>query len=304
MDFERLSRISFKHLTVLHVMLDTYSVTKTAQILSVTPSSVSKILSQLKQGLSDELFLRDSGQLLPTSYALKIAPTVNSMLANMNQLLTEEAFQPAHFDGKFAFSMRQSTFEIFAKPLGKLTVDAAPNAKLQVTTKARYGFQALHSGLIDFILLPHDVTQTPSHNKELSWEPIIEDERVCLMRPEHPLANSTLSQQDYLQASHVDVLDSELSESLFEKILKQYEHERNTKISVSDYGCAALLCQHSDIVLTCSKAWADVSLQAQGLVQKTLPFAGNKLAYSLVWNRFNTNAHTISWLVNYLRSRD
>lgn len=48
MDYLHLSRVSLKHLTVLHVMLNTHSVTQTAEQLYVTPSSVSKTLSQLR----------------------------------------------------------------------------------------------------------------------------------------------------------------------------------------------------------------------------------------------------------------
>lgn len=303
MDFEQLSRIGFKHLMVLHVMLDTGSVTNTADILSVTPSSVSKVLSQLKVALSDELFLRNEGKLQPTPYAMQIAPAVNSMLASMNHLLTEEQFNPARFTGKFCFSMRESTLEVFASSLGKLTIDAAPNAQLQITTKARYGFQALHSGLIDFILLPHGINQKPIHNKDLSWESILSDQLICLMRPEHPLASEELNQQVYFQAGHIDVLDSELTPSLLDIITEQNHQQRQTKIAVADYGSAATLCRQADLIMTCSKAWAEVSLQAKNLVQKPLPFASKELAYSLVWNRTSTNGHTISWLVNYLQNR-
>lgn len=49
MDYIALSRISLKHLTVLHMLLTTHSVTQAAERLCVTPSSVSKTLSQLRE---------------------------------------------------------------------------------------------------------------------------------------------------------------------------------------------------------------------------------------------------------------
>ena len=42
MDLAKLSRISMKHLITLHVMLDTLSVTASAERLCLSPSSVSK----------------------------------------------------------------------------------------------------------------------------------------------------------------------------------------------------------------------------------------------------------------------
>ena len=51
MDLVKLSRISMKHLITLHVMLDTLSVTAAAERLCLSPSSVSKTLSQLRSNL-------------------------------------------------------------------------------------------------------------------------------------------------------------------------------------------------------------------------------------------------------------
>ncbi len=84
MDYISLSRISLKHLTVLHVLLTTHSVTSAAEQLCVTPSCVSKILSQLRSVLNDELFYRDGTQLIPTSYALSIGPAIHGILSSMN----------------------------------------------------------------------------------------------------------------------------------------------------------------------------------------------------------------------------
>ena len=73
MDYVALSRISLKHLTVLHVLLSTHSVSGTAEVLCVTPSSVSKTLSQLREQLKDELFYREGTSLVPTPFALSVA---------------------------------------------------------------------------------------------------------------------------------------------------------------------------------------------------------------------------------------
>ncbi|MGF1751528.1 MULTISPECIES: LysR family transcriptional regulator [Vibrio] len=301
MDFDGLSRVSFKHLTALHVMLNTNSVTKSAEILSVTPSSVSKTIAQLREILRDELFYRDGTQLTPTRYALKIAPLVHSMLASMNGLLNQTNFIPHRFEGRFSLSMRESTFELFAKPLAHLTNECIPNGKLNILTKAKYGFDALMSGQVDFIILPHDVSQSPTNMKDLIWEPILEDEFVCLMSPSHPLANQELTIEAYLDSQHVGITDSELNRPYFEQTLRQTHRARDVKVMLPDFGSAAILCHQSNLLFTCSKKWADVAMQAKGLVAKPAPFDYGRLGYSLVWNKASINDHSIQWLCNYLR---
>ncbi|KFA98415.1 LysR family transcriptional regulator [Vibrio sp. ER1A] len=302
MDIEGLSKVGFKHLLALHVMLDTSSVTKSAEVLSVTPSSVSKTITQLRDILDDELFYRDGSQLTPTPYAVKIAPLIHSMLASMNGLLNQTRFEPNSFEGRFSLSMRESTFELFAHSLARLTIECTPKAKLQIMTKARFGFDALHSGQVDFIILPHDVSQAPTNTKELIWEVILEDELVCLMSSGNTLAGRELTIDDYLNSQHIGISDAELNRPYFEQTLRQKYRARDVKVNVSDFGAAAVLCHQSNLLFTCSKKWADIALQAKGLVAKPLPFEYGKVAYSLVWNRASINDHAIAWLCNYLRN--
>ncbi|USD63276.1 LysR family transcriptional regulator [Vibrio sp. SCSIO 43140] len=301
MDIEGLTRVGFKHLLALHVMLDTCNVTKAAEQLSVTPSSVSKTITQLREILDDELFFRDGTSLTPTPYAVEIAPLIHSMLASMNGLLNQARFEPSAFEGRFSLSMRESTFELFAHSLAKLSTNYIPKAKLNIMTKAKFGFGALHSGQVDFIILPHDVSQPPTNTKELVWEVVLQDELVCLMSPEHPLADVELTVEHYLNSQHIGIAESELSRPYFEQTLRQQHGTREVKIVVPDFGAAAVMCHQSELLFTCSKHWADVARQAKGLTVKTLPFEYGKVAYSVVWNRASINDPAVQWLCTYLR---
>lgn len=301
MDYLHLSRISLKHLTALHIMLNNHSVTLTAEQLCVSPSSISKTLSQLRVLLNDELFYRDGTQLIPTPFSIKIAPTVHSILASMNGLLHQEQFNPTSYSGSFCLSMRESTFEIFAPTLAKIAAIDAPHARFNIHSKEQLGFDALLSGQVDFILLPHDISQPPTNNKDLVWERILDDEMICLMSVNHPLSKQVLSVEDYLSYKHIGILDKELAQPYFEQNLTQQHQSRQMAMSVADFGSAAVLCHHTDFLFTSSKCWAEKALQAQGLAQKALPFDYGKVAYSLVWNKPNMNDQAMTWLRNQLR---
>lgn len=301
MDLIQLSRISIKHLTTLHVMLSTHSVTETAQVLCVSPSSVSKTLTQLRAFLDDELFYRDGSHLIPTPFAVKVGPTIHSVLGSMNALLHQQEFEPIHYSGVFRLAMRESTFEMFARTFSYLISSQAPDASLHIHSKEQLGFDALLNGQVDFILLPHDKSQPPTNDKDLVWETILEDEMICLMSASHPLANTDLTIDDYLQYKHIGIFDKELSQPYFEHILKQQHQPRHVAISVADFGSAAVLCQQSDFLFTCSKQWATMALQAKGLVSKPLPFDYGEVAYSLVWHKPSLNDQAMNWLYQQIK---
>ena len=62
MDLIALSRLGGRHLVTLHLLLDTQSVTRSAERLCTTPSTVSKTLNQLRDLLGDQLLYRQGNQ--------------------------------------------------------------------------------------------------------------------------------------------------------------------------------------------------------------------------------------------------
>lgn len=301
MDFIQLSRINFKHLTVLHVMLSTHSVTRCADLLCMSSSSVSKTLSQLRLLLNDELFYRDGTQLIPTPFALKVAPTLHLIINNMNGLLHQTTFVPEQFTGQFSLAMRESTFDIFAPTIINIFTQQTPNAQFEIHAKEQLGFDALLSGLVDVIVLPHDKSQPPSNEKQLIWETVIEDEMICVMRADHPLAKLELSIEAYLAYKHVGIFDKALNQPYFEQILKQQYSARETVISVADFGSAATVCKQSDFLFTCSKKWFAVASQTQGLIAKPLPFDYGQVVYSMVFNKLALNEPALAWFFGNIK---
>ena len=296
MDLIKLSRISMKHLVTLHVMLDTLSVTASAERLCLSPSSVSKTLTQLRESLNDELFYRHGNQLVATPLARRLGPTVHQMINEMNQMLTQEAFDPASYQGRFSLAMRESTFELLAASLTARVLALAPGMRLEIWSRESMGLDSLSKGQLDFILLPHDKSQPPSANSNLVWETLLDDEMVCLMSADHPLADKTLTVEDYLHYGHVSIMDSDLNVPFFEMQLAQQHHKRRIAVTVPDFGSAAVMCHHSELLFTCSRQWADVALQAKGLVIKPLPFNYGEVSYSLVWHQPSMNDPAQRWL--------
>ena len=297
MDLAKLSRISMKHLITLHVMLDTLSVTASAERLCLSPSSVSKTLAQLRFSLNDELFYRHGNKLVATPLARRLGPSVHQIINDMNQIITQETFNPAHYEGRFSLAMRESTFELLVVKLSAHVLNLAPNIRLDICSKDSIGFDGLVKGTLDFIILPHDLSQPPIARSELVWETLINDEMICLMNPEHPLATqAVMTLEDYLSYSHIGIADADLNTPFFEMLLAQQAYNRVVPISVPDFGCAALMCHHSELLFTCSRRWAESAFQARGLVTKALPLDYGKVAYSLVWHLQSMNDPAHRWL--------
>ena len=198
--------------------------------------------------------------------------------------------------------MRESTLEIFAPIISDILSNQAPNAHIDIHSKEQLGFDALLSGQVDAIILPHDKSQPPTNEKQLVWETVIDDEMVCLMKSNHPLATKPLTVENYLTYKHIGIFDKELNQPYFEQLLTQQHQPRNMAMSVADFGSAAAMCHHSDFLFTCSKKWFEVAQQAQDLIEKPLPFGYGQVVYSVVYNKLSLNDQALNWLLNRIKN--
>ena len=147
----------------------------------------------------------------------------------MNQILHQGEFEPESYTGTLALSMRESTFDLFCDRISAISSKLS-SAKIQIFAKEQLSFEALLRGQVDFMILPHDISQPPTRSRDLIWEQIEQDEMICLMNPKHSLANKPLSIEDYLSCQHVGILDKDLSEPYFEQLLTQQYQPRQVRI--------------------------------------------------------------------------
>ncbi|MFM2586728.1 LysR family transcriptional regulator [Vibrio sp. TBV020] len=88
-------------LNALHVFLalmQARTTQRAAQKIGRSQSYVSKVLAQLREDLSDPLFIREAGGLVPTDYALAIEPKVKLALEQLDMALIPEEFSPKNLE--------------------------------------------------------------------------------------------------------------------------------------------------------------------------------------------------------------
>ncbi len=116
MDLIALSRLGGRHLVTLHLLLDNQSVTRTAERLCTTPSTVSKTLNQLRDLLGDQLLYRQGNQLLLTPMAERLAPTLHRLLGGTERPHSPECLQPAAVAGQLAAGIARERDDLAGGP--------------------------------------------------------------------------------------------------------------------------------------------------------------------------------------------
>ncbi|MGY6040424.1 LysR family transcriptional regulator [Aeromonas sp. AE23HZ002T15] len=282
MDLIALSRLGGRHLVTLHLLLDSQSVTRSAERLCTTPSSVSKTLNQLRELLGDQLLYRQGNQLLLTPFAERIGPSLHRLLRELNGLTSQEGFDPANWQGQLHIALRESGMTWPMGPILGRLMKEVPGLVPVIWNKEEQALTALAAGKLDFVILPHDQSQPLPSQAGLVWEPLREDRLTCLLRADHPALSRDWDLDAYLSWRHIAIRDTELASPFFEQSLAQLQVRRQIGATLPDFGGAAALLRQSDLILTTLEGWARQAC-LPGLVSRPVPFDFGALTHSLVW---------------------
>lgn len=282
MDLIALSRLGGRHLVTLHLLLDSQSVTRTAERLCTTPSTVSKTLNQLRDLLGDQLLYRQGNQLLLTPFAERLGPTLHRLLSELNNLTSQDGSDPQTWQGQLRFALRESSMVWPMGPILGQLMQEVPGLEPNVWNKDEQGLTALAAGKLDFVILPHDQSQPLPRQPDLVWETLREDRLVCLLRADHPALDKPWDLDAYLSWRHIAIRDQELANPFFEQSLAQLQVRRQIGATLPDFGSASALLRQSDLILTAIEGWA-LQSAALGLAIRPVPFDYGAVTHSLVW---------------------
>jgi len=95
MNISDIRKLDGSLLLVFHDLLRTHNASSTAERLALSQSAVSQSLSRLRKLFADQLFVRRSHGLEPTSRAIELGPRVDDLLSRFEFAIGQEAFAPA-----------------------------------------------------------------------------------------------------------------------------------------------------------------------------------------------------------------
>lgn len=241
-------------LRVFSILMRERSVSRTATRLNQSQPAISTALKRLREIFGDPLLIKDKQRMVPTERALQLEVSVRVVLGEIDVLLAPgTAFEPATTKQVF----RIGTPDYLAPPLMAAVVNymrgTAPNARLLLQPLGPdYDFEeALAEGELDVVI--GNWPQPPEH---LRTTLLLEDEIVCLVDRDHPLAGG-MKVADYLQGAHVvPLLYSMTQRGVVETSLAAQRMARTAAVTVPYFGMAPHLLPGTDLIFTTSRHFA------------------------------------------------
>jgi len=175
--------MEISHLRTLLAVLETSSVTRAAEKVSLSPGAVSQQLHALGAGIGTELFVRSGKRIVPTAAALRVGEHARSILHQVQMIEQEFVNDPAGDTRPFHFASGATTLIYrLSAPLRQIR-KRFPKTEMHVTVAATEEIvEGLLSRRFDLGLI-----SLPVAEDKLTILPLYEEELLGL-RPSHERA--------------------------------------------------------------------------------------------------------------------
>ena len=234
-------------LAVAIALYDCGSVTRAAEWLSMSQSSVSMALSRLRTAVGDPLFVRGPTGMTPTPRAIRLVASARPLLTQVQAGLREEDFEPEATRTTFTFAMSDIGEMVFLPPLLARVQRLAPNASLRtVALKPRELEHALEQGEVDLA-----IGYFPDlHGKTFMQQRLFSHHFCCLVSADHPVLARSLTRETFLELEHAVVYPEGRSQEIFERFLARHRISRKVVLVTPHFMSLPMIIARSRLVAT------------------------------------------------------
>jgi LysR family transcriptional regulator, nod-box dependent transcriptional activator len=173
----RLRMANLDLLPVLHELLRTRSVTRTAQSFNMTQPAISRALRHLRAVFDDQLLVPNGREALLTERAQALMAPLRRTLGDLDLMLTPGGpFDPASETAHILISTADYVTQLLAPILTEICAREAPHVVLDFALVAMRNVEDLAK--VDFMIGPRAFGQ--ALGKRLGSLPLWRDEMVCI----------------------------------------------------------------------------------------------------------------------------
>ena len=280
-------------LIVFDAVMREKHVTRAAKRIGMTQPAVSNALNRLRYIAKDDLFVRSSSGVIPTTRALELGPPIRQAIH-----LVENAFDPSSFDPKnstdeFNIAISNYTASILFPKLAECLEKEAPNINVRSKQLGDVDLlKELEAANIDFIIAGQQLEET----ENVVSQHLYDEDFVCVLRKGHPYAKKKqLSIKEFSQSKHLMVATTGKAFGFVDYLLEAKGLKRRVAMTVNQFLVAPAIIRNSDMVLTVSRRVAE-RFRLDSVKVYPLPLITNPLKLKLIWHKRSDTNPGNKWL--------
>jgi DNA-binding transcriptional LysR family regulator len=198
----RFKGLDLNLLVALDALIETRSVSRSAERLGLSQPAMSAALARLRDFFCDDILVARGRRMHPTALAESLAPRVRELLSGADALIAAStAFDPSTSERTFQLVASDYITAAVLAPLIRRLSTSAPGVRIEIVAPDTRSDDMLERGLVDMIITPAEFIES-DHPTEL----LFEEKHLVAGCAENPaLVRGRVTRAAFMSAGHVGV---------------------------------------------------------------------------------------------------
>jgi DNA-binding transcriptional LysR family regulator len=256
------------------------NVSKVAEVMGVSQPAVSNALKRLRTALGDDLFLRTTHGMEPTTLARQLAEPIAYAIDTIKAAVNQQVdFDPSVAKRNFLLGLSDLGEMYFLPPLLAHVGQQAPKVSI---TAVRNNLSTLkddmENGRVDL-----SIGVCPQLQGSFFRQRLYRERYVCAFRKGHPLAGKPLTLADYKNCEHV-IVTAGNDHCEVDRLLERKGIERRIRATVPHFSALGHILQTTNLVATLPARMYDIIAAPFGLCHAEHPAQLPEVSIGIFWH--------------------
>lgn len=270
--------IEIAELPALVALLEERHVTRAAERLGITQSSMSHRLHALRTQLGDELLVRARDGYVLTPRAQALLPPLRETVDRFEQALLPDTFDPATCELTVKMAV-PDLLAPFLPGLTRLLFELAPRLRLEVAAVGADMNAALEDGRTWLAVAPE-----PMADERLVLRNLGALAFGVVARSGHPAFRGQLSVEKWLKYPHAVVSVGHAAPNRIDDALRRLKKERRVGLVVQGFLSGLVAVAQSDLLMNAPLPLATEVTRLLGIETRALPIDVPPVRFALMWH--------------------
>ncbi len=278
---------------LLRLFLEVYecnSVSRAAERLGLTQSTVSHGLERLRRALEDPLFVKDGRNIVPTAQADFLAPRMRAALSALESLVESQEFVPSREVRPVAIACNAHELQQEIPALVRRLREDAPDLPVRIVPMGRNGIirALLDDPSVDMAI----GVRTGSHPQEFESMLFLSDRMAVFY--DATKRGPVESLEEFASARHAVLNFGGGRPSLLDVRLTELGRERRIHLEATNLALLGELIRGTDMITTMQARFGATALS--GLARSAAPVELPPVHYDVVWHSRQAQSRRHAWL--------
>ncbi len=273
-------------------LMETLSLTRTAEALGIGQPAVSHALNRLRDELRDPLFVRSGRGFKPTPHALDITERVRQVMGMMDSLPLTQSFDPAKAKGELIIGANEYQRDLLLPHFHRQLRQQAPHLRLRIVSNPLDPLALIRDESVDLVLTP-----TPPDKADVHLLQLNSDKQAIFYDSDS--RDEPRTKADFLGASYV--VPEVIYDSATGFIHRDYSpvpgHDIRPEVVVNTFSGIPNFLLGSDLLAPLP---GKMTMMAD-FAKCEVPDANNCLSLHLCWHQRNDQSPKHQWLISVLK---